>query len=67
MLDGTKIKITVSVGVSEYEGASEQFIQAWMMRYTTRNEMVEIRSALHLKDKMTGRHKVYKNTHRDNV
>ena len=24
-----------------------------MMRYTTRNEMVEIRSALHLKDKMT--------------
>ena len=31
-----------------------------MMRYTTRNEMVEIRSALHLKDKMTGRHKAYK-------
>ncbi len=31
-----------------------------MMRYTTRNEMVEIRSALHLKDKMTGRHKFIK-------
>ena len=28
LLDGTKIKITVSVGVSEYEGSSEQFIQA---------------------------------------
>ena len=31
-----------------------------MMRYTTRNEMVEIRSALYLKDKMTRRHKVIK-------
>ncbi len=31
-----------------------------MMRYTTRNEMVEIRSALYLKDKMTRRHKAYK-------
>lgn len=33
-----------------------------MMRYTTRNEMVEIRSALYLKDKMTRRHKAYKKT-----
>ncbi len=31
-----------------------------MMRYTTRNEMVEIRSALYLKDKMTRRYKAYK-------
>ena len=35
-----------------------------MMRYTTRNEMVEIRSALHLKDKMTGRHKDKKHSQR---
>ena len=28
LLDETKIKITVSVGVSEYEGSPEQFIQA---------------------------------------
>lgn len=33
-----------------------------MMRYTTRNEMVEIRLVLHLKDKMTRRHKAYKKT-----
>lgn len=28
LLDGTKIKITVSVGVSEYEESPEKFIQA---------------------------------------
>ncbi len=35
------------------------------MRYITRNEMVEIKLALHLKGKMTRR--AYKNTHRDSV
>ena len=32
------------------------------MHYTTRNEMVEIRSVRHRKDKMTGRYKGYKKT-----
>lgn len=47
LLDGTKIKITVSVGVSEYEGASEQFIQAAddALYYSKRNGRNKVSSA----------------------
>ena len=67
LLDGTKIKITVSVGFQNMKNHRRNLFKRRMMRYTTRNEMVEIRSALYLKDKMTRRHKSYKNTHRGNV
>ena len=67
LLDGTKIKITVSVGFQNMKNHRRNLFKRRMMRYTTRNEMVEIRSALYLKDKMTRRHKAYKNTHRGNV
>ncbi|MEH7432539.1 GGDEF domain-containing protein, partial [Bacillus thuringiensis] len=47
LLDGTKIKITVSVGVSEYEGSSEQFIQAAddALYYSKRNGRNKVSSA----------------------
>ncbi|MED3055678.1 diguanylate cyclase [Bacillus thuringiensis] len=47
LLDGTKIKITVSVGVSEYEGSSEQFIQAVddALYYSKRNGRNKVSSA----------------------
>lgn len=47
LLDRTKIKITVSVGVSEYEGASEQFIQAAddALYYSKRNGRNKVSSA----------------------
>ena len=65
MLDGTKIKITVSVGISVYEQSPEQFIQAADDALYYSKEMVEIRSVLHLKGKMTRR--AYKNTHREKI
>ncbi|MBG9613267.1 diguanylate cyclase [Bacillus thuringiensis] len=47
LLDGTKIKITVSVGVSEYEGSSEKFIQAAddALYYSKRNGRNKVSSA----------------------
>lgn len=47
LLNGTKIKITVSVGVSEYEGSSEQFIQAAddALYYSKRNGRNKVSSA----------------------
>ncbi|MEC5305638.1 diguanylate cyclase [Bacillus thuringiensis] len=47
LLDGTKIKITVSVGVSEYEGSSEQFIQEAddALYYSKRNGRNKVSSA----------------------
>ncbi|WP_439021075.1 GGDEF domain-containing protein [Bacillus thuringiensis] len=47
LLDGTKIKITVSVGVSEYEESSEQFIQAAddALYYSKRNGRNKVSSA----------------------
>ncbi|MGX5491318.1 GGDEF domain-containing protein [Bacillus thuringiensis] len=47
LLDGTKIKITVSIGVSEYEGSSEQFIQAAddALYYSKRNGRNKVSSA----------------------
>ncbi|HDR8171824.1 GGDEF domain-containing protein [Bacillus cereus] len=47
LLDGTKIKITVSVGVSEYEESPEQFIQAAddALYYSKRNGRNQVSSA----------------------
>ncbi|AHA75188.1 MULTISPECIES: GGDEF domain-containing protein [Bacillus cereus group] len=47
LLDGTKIKITVSVGVSEYEESPEQFIQAAddALYYSKRNGRNKVSSA----------------------
>ena len=67
LLDGTKIKLQFRWGFQNMKNHRRNLFKRRMMRYTTRNEMVEIRSALYLKDKMTRRHKAYKNTHRGNV
>ncbi|AEW58530.1 hypothetical protein bcf_27185 [Bacillus cereus F837/76] len=47
MLDGTKIKITVSVGISVYEQSPEQFIQAAddALYYSKRNGRNQVSSA----------------------
>ncbi|MED2984128.1 MULTISPECIES: GGDEF domain-containing protein [Bacillus cereus group] len=47
LLDGTKIKITVSIGVSEYEESPEQFIQAAddALYYSKRNGRNKVSSA----------------------
>ncbi|MGE7885074.1 diguanylate cyclase [Bacillus sp. NPDC094077] len=47
LLDGTKIKITVSVGISEYEESPEQFIQAAddALYYSKRNGRNQVSSA----------------------
>ncbi|HDR7847826.1 TPA: diguanylate cyclase [Bacillus toyonensis] len=47
LLDGTKIKITVSVGISEYKGSQEQLIQAAddALYYSKRNGRNQVNSA----------------------
>ncbi|MGH1285692.1 GGDEF domain-containing protein [Bacillus toyonensis] len=47
LLDGTKIKITVSVGISEYKESPEQFIQAAddALYYSKRNGRNQVSSA----------------------
>ncbi|WP_395761047.1 GGDEF domain-containing protein [Bacillus sp. 3G2] len=47
LLNGTKIKITVSVGISVYEGSPEQFIQAAddALYYSKRNGRNQVSSA----------------------
>ncbi|MDF4756560.1 diguanylate cyclase, partial [Vibrio parahaemolyticus] len=47
LLDGTKIKITVSVGISVYEQSPEQFIQAAddALYYSKRNGRNQVSSA----------------------
>lgn len=47
LLDGTKIKVTVSVGISEYEESPEQFIQVAddALYYSKRNGRNKISSA----------------------
>ncbi|MDH4422997.1 diguanylate cyclase [Bacillus cereus] len=47
LLDGTKIKITVSVGISEYESSPNQFIQAAddALYYSKRNGRNKVSSA----------------------
>ncbi|MDA1762458.1 GGDEF domain-containing protein [Bacillus cereus] len=47
LLEGTKIKITVSVGISEYEESPEQFIQAAddALYYSKRNGRNQVSSA----------------------
>lgn len=46
LLDGTKIKITVSVGISEYKGSQEQLIQAAddALYYSKRNGRNQVNS-----------------------
>jgi len=47
LLNGTKIKITVSVGISVYEQSPEQFIQAAddALYYSKRNGRNQVSSA----------------------
>ncbi|WP_116290364.1 GGDEF domain-containing protein, partial [Klebsiella pneumoniae] len=47
LLDGTKIKITVSVGISVYEESPERFIQAAddALYYSKRNGRNQVSSA----------------------
>ncbi|EJR69432.1 diguanylate cyclase [Bacillus toyonensis] len=47
LLDGTKIKITVSVGISEYKGSQEQLIQTAddALYYSKRNGRNQVNSA----------------------
>ncbi|PKR94218.1 niacin/nicotinamide transporter NaiP [Bacillus cereus Rock4-18] len=47
LLDGTKIKITVSVGISEYKGSQEQLIQVAddALYYSKRNGRNQVNSA----------------------
>ncbi|PHE12423.1 GGDEF domain-containing protein [Bacillus toyonensis] len=47
LLDGTKIKITMSVGISEYKGSQEQLIQAAddALYYSKRNGRNQVNSA----------------------